>query len=112
MAYLNRDKHETLGFMYAQFPGQSTWDKCYVIYKNCQLLFHTSMKSHAPKFVYIVNEAIVRLKRKYVLTTGATNLTKIDSLMICHKYDTVCLYLSIPASHEIKLSKEDPPIIK
>ena len=70
------------------------------------------MKSHAPKFVYVINEAIVRFKRRYVLTTGVSNLTKIDALMICHKYDTVCLYLSIQASHEIKSSKEDPPIIK
>ena len=58
------------------------------------------MKSHAPKFVYVINEAIVRPKRKYVVSSGASNLTKIDTLMICHKYDTVCLYVTIPAAHE------------
>ena len=60
------------------------------------------MKSHAPKFVYVINEVIVRPKRKYVLSFGATNLTKIDTLLICHKYDTVSLYVTIPAAHEFK----------
>ena len=112
LAHLNRDRFDTLGFMYAQFPGQSTWEKCYVIHKNCQLLFLSSMNSHAPKFVYVINEANIRPKRKYVFASETTSLTKIDTLMIFHKYDTIGLYLTIPAAHEYIASKDDPPVIK
>ena len=102
---------DTLGFVYALFPGQTTWDKCYVIYKNCQLHFLPSIKSHAPKYVYVINEVIVRPKRKYTVTFGSSNLTKIDTLMICHQYDTVCLFVTLPAAHEFEVNKSFSPII-
>lgn len=102
---------DTLGFIYALFPGQTTWDKCYVIYKNFQLHFLPSIKSHAPKYVYVINEVIVRPKRKYAVTLGSSNLKKIDTLMICHQYDTVCLFVTLPAAYEIEVNKSFSPII-
>lgn len=69
-------------------------------YKKCQLIFLTSIKNHAPKFVYVINEVIIRPKRRYLFANGSAGLTKIDALMICHLYDTTCLFLTLPIAYE------------
>lgn len=53
----------------------------------------------------------MRPKRKYAATFGSSNLTKIDTLMICHQYDTVCLFVTLPAAHEFEVNKSFSPII-
>ncbi len=54
----------------------------------------------------------MRPKRKYVVSSGSSNLIKVDTLMICHQYDTVCLFVSLPAAHELEVNKSVSQIIK
>ena len=85
--------------MYAQFPGQNSWELYYVIYKNCQLQFLSSIKSHAFRHCYVVHKLVTRKSQRYVSSVTEDEggeLRKIDVLLLTHDFDTEALYITHP----------------
>ena len=99
---------ECLGYLYVLFPGETAWEKLYVIYKNCQLQFMTSIRNNQFKHSYILHKVEVRPTRKDIIsmfgqdasTPDAQRLRKIDVLMLTHRYDTKCMYVTVPQIFE------------
>jgi hypothetical protein len=42
------------------FPGESVWEKYYVLYKDCRLVFLTNIKNYTFKHAYVISGIIVR----------------------------------------------------
>lgn len=80
-------------------PGSNEWEKLYVTFKNCQLQFLTNVKNHTFKYSYCCCELIVRTTSKYI-TTSDQKVNKIETLLVCHKYDSTPLYLTVPMFYE------------
>ena len=59
---------ECLGYLYVLFPGETTWEKLYVIYKNSQLQFMTSIRNNQFKHLYIVHKVEVRPTKKDIIS--------------------------------------------
>ena len=83
------------------FPGETDWEKCYCVYKNNKLLFLTNIKNHTFKYCYVVHEALVRITTKYIVDPGEVKMRKIDCLMITHRYDTLCCFITVPVIFEM-----------
>ena len=91
-----------LGYVYVLFPGKENWELYYAFLRDSQLQFLQSIKNHSFKHTYIINRVEMRKKRKYMSSGGAQaeggkqDLRKMDVLILTHKYDSLCLYLTAP----------------
>lgn len=69
------------------------------------------MKNQAFKHLYALTNVITRRKKKYV--ASGSNLRKIQTIMVCHKFDTTCLFVTLPTIYESSNDKitEAQPIV-
>lgn len=100
---------EGLGYQYVQMPGQTTWEKFYVIFQNGQFLFQANMKNQPFKVSYTVSGVMTRLKQKYVVLDN--QLRKINAILVCHKYDSSCLWLTLPLIYEDEQNSQEPEVL-
>jgi hypothetical protein len=93
-----------LDYLYVKMPHKNEWKKYYVRYQNSQLHFYKSVKRHDFKCCYIIYKVLVRRTRVYI-GSGDENgevekPRKIDTLLISHRFDDECLYITIPEIFE------------
>lgn len=64
------------------------------------------------KHLYALTEIITRQRKKYV--TSGSNLRKILSIMVFHKFDNSCLYLTLPQIYESEDQsiQENPKVLQ
>lgn len=90
-----------LGYLYVQIPGETTWGKYFVNFKESQLQFYINAMDNAFKFSYAVNKIAIRLTKKYVIDPANSEIMrKLDVIILTHEYDTLCLYLTVPLIYE------------
>ena len=97
---LSQISKETLDYVFVKLPKKNEWKKYYVRYHNSQLLFCQSVKRHDFKCSYSMYKAMVRKTKTYIGGVDEGKPRKIDVIMISHKYDDDCLYLTIPEIFE------------
>lgn len=84
-----------LGQLYAQFPGENSWEVYYVFFRDSQLQFLSSIKNHAFRYSYIVHRVVTCKISKYVSTADG-GLRKIDVLLLTHQFDNEALFITHP----------------
>ena len=98
----------SLGDVYVLFPGKENWEKYYAYLRDSQLQFLHSIKNHSFRHSYIINRVVIRRKRKYMSSRGqeggSQELRKMDVLILTHKYDSLCLYITAPVIFQSKES--------
>jgi len=99
-----------LGYLYVLMPGETNWEKLYVIFRHGQLRFLTNIRNHAFKYCYTAFEIMIRIVRKDILVPGELSLRIIDCILVTHKFDNLCMYLTIPTIFEMdQISGESLP---
>jgi hypothetical protein len=86
--------------MYVLLPGESDWEKFYLMYKDNSILFMTNIRNNTSKYSYAISGVIIRQTTKYINVPGEKKLRKIGCLMLCHSYDTLCMFLTLPMYYE------------
>ena len=82
-------------------PGESVWEKLYIVLKNCKILFMSSIKSHQFKYACAACDIIVLTTTKYIIVPGEKKVRKIECLMLAHRFDKLCMYLTVPIFYEM-----------
>lgn len=62
------EQPDCLGYLYVLFPGETTWEKLYVMQSNCQLHFRTSIRNHSFKYSFVIYKIMMRQTRRYVVS--------------------------------------------
>lgn len=80
-----------------------------MVLQNGQLLFQANMKNQPFKVSYTATGVITRLNYKYVVLDN--QLRKINAIMVCHKYDSFCLWLTLPIIYEDEQNSQNPEVL-
>ena len=100
---------DTIGYVYVLFPGKENWESYWTSLRDSQLQFFQKIGNHSFKHAYIINGIMMRKKRKYMAfgspaEGGKSDLRTMDVLILTHKYDSLCLYLTAPIIFESQTS--------